>query len=150
VPGTNGRRAVVLLAEDDPADQELTRRAFQDDVLKADLRIVPNGEAALDYLRRRESFADPEQAPRPDLVLLDLNMPRIGGKQVLREMREDPELRRIPVVVLTTSQQEEDILRSYSLGCNSFVTKPADIDLFIQTIRKLGSYWLELVALPSH
>lgn len=145
----HGKPAVILLAEDDPADQELTRRSLQEDVIKTDLHIVPNGEAALDYLHQRGAYANVDAAPRPDLVLLDLNMPRIDGRQVLEAMRHDEKLRRIPVVVLTTSRQEEDIIRSYNLGCNSFITKPIEIDNFIQTVRQLGSYWLELVALPS-
>jgi CheY-like chemotaxis protein len=148
MPRCNGKPAVVLLAEDDPADQELTRRALLEDVIKTDLHIVSDGEMALDYLHQRGPFADAATAPRPDLLLLDLNMPRIDGKEVLRQMRSDPGLRRIPVVVLTTSKQEEDIIRSYDLGCNSFITKPVDIDGFIRTVRELGSYWFELVTLP--
>jgi CheY-like chemotaxis protein len=145
---SDGKSAVILLAEDDPGDQELARRALQEDVLRTDLHIVSNGEAALDFLHRRGAFAGAVQAPRPDLILLDLNMPRIDGKQVLRHIREDESLRRIPVVVLTTSRQEEDIVRSYDLGCSSFITKPIQIDNFIRVIRELGSYWLELVT-PS-
>lgn len=146
----DGRPAVVLLVDDDTADQELTRRVLDGDVINTDLRIVSNGEAALDYLHRRGQFADAARAPRPDLMLLDLNMPRIDGKQVLHDMRSSAALRAIPVVVLTTSRQEEDIIRSYNLGCNSFITKPVTIDGFMQTIRQLGSYWFELVTLPEH
>lgn len=141
------RRAVILLVEDDPEDQELSRRALQDDVVRTDLHVVSDGEAALDYLHNRGAFADRRSAPRPDLMLLDLNLPRIDGREVLRQMRADPQLRRIPVVVFTTSRQEEDIIRSYDLGCNSFISKPIAIDEFISTIRHLGAYWLELVTL---
>jgi CheY-like chemotaxis protein len=145
----NGKPAIILLAEDDPGDQELTRRALQEDVLDTDLHVVSNGEAAMDYLLHRGRYSDPAEAPHPDLVLLDLNLPRLDGRQVLEQMRSHPDLRRIPVVVLTTSKQEEDILRSYDLGCNSFITKPVDVEGFVQCIRGLGMYWFELVALPS-
>lgn len=144
-----GKPAVILLAEDDPGDRDLAIRALREDVIKAELHVVSNGEAALDYLNQRGEYADPRHAPRPDLMLLDLNMPRVDGKEVLREMRQHPVLRRVPVVVLTTSQQEEDIIRSYDLGCNSFITKPVGIDSFINMVRDLGLYWFELVALPA-
>ena len=150
MPTHNGKPAVVLLAEDDPADQELTRRALLEDVIKTDLHVVSDGEMALDYLYQRGPFVDAATAPRPDLILLDLNMPRIDGKQVLQQMRSDPGLRRIPVVVLTTSKQEEDIIRSYDLGCNSFIIKPVDLDGFIRAVRELGSYWFQLVTLPPY
>lgn len=143
------RAAIVLLADDDQADQELTQRALQEDVLRVDLKIVGNGEQALDYLWHRGAYAESGAAPRPDLVLLDLNMPRIDGKQVLQRMRGDESLRRIPVVILTTSRQEEDILRSYNLGCNSFITKPVEVDAFVRAVRELGTYWFELVTLPA-
>lgn len=144
------RPAVILLAEDDPGDQELTRRALAEDIVRADLRIVQDGEEALRYLRRQAPYGDADSAPRPDMILLDLNMPRVDGRTVLREVRSDPQLRRIPVVVLTTSKQEEDIVRSYDLGCNSFITKPVDIDQFMGVVRQFGSYWFELVTLPDH
>lgn len=146
-PGT-GKRVVILLIEDDPGDQELTRRALQNDVLRSDLRIVENGEEALDYLYRRGRFAARGAAPRPDLILLDLNMPRMGGREVLSQIKHDPELGRIPVVVLTTSIQETDIVKSYDLGCNSYIHKPVDIEQFIRVIRQLENYWFELVTLP--
>lgn len=143
------QRAVVLLVEDDPGDQELTRRALQEDVLRMDLRIVSDGAEALDYLLRRGQYQAPESSPRPELILLDLNMPKINGRQVLERMKGHPVLKHIPVVVLTTSNQEEDILRSYDLGCNSFVTKPVALEAFLSAVRELGHYWFELVALPS-
>jgi CheY-like chemotaxis protein len=146
-PG-NGKRVVILLVEDDPGDQELTRRALQGDLLRTDLQIVENGEEALDYLYRRGRFAAREAAPRPDLILLDLNMPRLGGREVLAHIKHDPELGRIPVVVLTTSTQETDIVKSYDLGCNSYIHKPVDIEQFIRVIRQLENYWFELVTLP--
>jgi CheY-like chemotaxis protein len=142
--------AVILLVEDDPGDQELTRRAIAGDVFRAELRIVSDGEEALDYLWRRGRYADAHDAPCPDLVLLDLNMPKLDGREVLKRLKADARLRQIPVVVLTTSRQELDILRSYDLGCNSFITKPVDVDAFIAALRELGSYWFELVTLPEH
>lgn len=140
--------AVVLLVEDDPGDQELTRRALQEDVIRTDLHVVNDGEEALDYLQRRGRFTDPVSAPAPDLVLLDLNLPRLDGRGVLERMRADAALRTVPVVVLTTSRQEEDILRSYRVGCNSYLSKPVRIEEFIDVVRQLKTYWLELVALP--
>lgn len=142
------RRAVILLAEDDPGDQELTRRALAEDIVRTDLRIVNDGQEALDYLLRQGAYQDPASSPHPDLILLDLNMPRVNGRQVLERLKERPELDHIPVVVLTTSNQDEDILRSYDLGCNSFIQKPVDIDQFLNVARELGRYWFELVALP--
>ena len=102
----------------------------------------------MDYLLRRKQYADPEQAPRPDLMLLDLNMPKLDGRQVLQQMKANPQLAVIPVVVLTTSQQEQDILQSYQLGCNSFIKKPVDVHAFIDTMIGLGLYWFHLVILP--
>ena len=143
------KNATILLVEDDPGDQELTRRALEEDVVHTDLRIVNDGKEALDYLRREGAFADPDTSPRPDLILLDLNMPRIDGRQVLEQVREDPDISRIPVIALTTSDEEEDVLRSYDLGCKSFIKKPVEIDTFIDTIRELQHYWFELVTLPA-
>jgi CheY-like chemotaxis protein len=145
----NTKRAIVLLAEDDPGDQELTRRALQEDVLRTTLYVVSDGEEAMDFLLRRGDYDDPAAAPRPDLLLLDLNMPKLDGRQVLQQIRKDEGLRRLPVVVLTTSKQEEDIIRSYDVGCNSFITKPVDIGAFMRTVREMGSYWFELVTLPT-
>ena len=142
------RNAVILLVDDDAGDQELTRRALAGDVIKTNLFIVNDGEEAMDYLMRQRSYQNPESSPRPDLILLDLNMPKMNGKQVLEKLRKHHELDSIPVVILTTSKQEEDILRSYKLGCNSFISKPIDIDNFIETVRQLGTYWFKLVALP--
>jgi CheY-like chemotaxis protein len=142
------KRVVILLAEDDPGDQELTRRALQKDVLRSDLRIVENGEELLDYLFRSGRFEDPETSPQPDLILLDLNMPKLNGREALAEMKKHQDLARVPVVVLTTSQQEIDILQSYDLGCSSYIQKPVDIDQFIDVVRKLGDYWFEIVTLP--
>ena len=144
-----GRKAVILLAEDDLGDQELTRRALQDDSLTVDLHIVEDGEEALSYLRREGDYAEEHSAPRPDLVLLDLNMPRMSGRELLKVLKDDPDLSRIPVVVLTTSEQEADILRSYDLGCSSYIQKPVDMQQFTNAVRQLGRYWFEVVTLPA-
>lgn len=143
------RDAVILLVDDDPGDQELTRRALLHDVQPSCLHVVNNGEEALDYLLRRNAFQDPMTSPRPNLILLDLNMPKIDGKQVLEQISNHPHLRTIPVVVLTTSQEETDIARSYKLGCNSYITKPVDIEQFTEAVRQIGAYWFNLVALPK-
>jgi CheY-like chemotaxis protein len=142
-----GRPAVVLLVEDDPGDQELTRRALQEGKIQNELHITKDGEEALDYLFRRGKYKDPATSPRPDLVLLDLNLPKVDGRQVLAEIKKHPGLRRLVVVVLTTSQQESDILRSYELGVNSFIVKPVDMNQFFRTIRALEEYWFEIVVL---
>lgn len=141
--------AVVLLIEDDLGDQELTRRAIGEGTLRANLRIVGDGEAALDYLYQRGDFADPMTAPPPDLILLDLNMPKLGGREVLKAVKSDPKLQRVPIVVLTTSQQEIDVLSSYELGCNSFIVKPVDADGFMRSVQDLHRYWFQLVTLPD-
>ena len=143
------RKIVILLAEDDPGDQELTRRALQHDATRIELRIVEDGEEALEYLRRQGVFSQPQAAPRPDLILLDLNMPRMNGRELLKILKDDPDLGRIPVVILTTSEQEADILRSYDTGCNSYIQKPVDMDQFVHAVRQLGQYWFEIVTLPK-
>jgi len=145
---TKAKPAVILLAEDDRGDQELTRRALDAGEICNDLRIVEDGEEALAYLFRRGKYKDPASSPKPDLFLLDLNLPRVDGREVLERVRADSRLRRMAVVVLTTSRQEEDILRSYDLGCNSFVTKPGAMDQFIQLIQALEEYWFHTVILP--
>ena len=145
---TKAKPAVILLAEDDRGDQELTRRALEEGKIRNDLRVVENGEEALAYLFRRGKYKDPATSPRPDLLLLDLNLPRVDGREVLERVRADSKLRRMAVVVLTTSRQEEDILRSYELGCNSFITKPVGMDQFIRVIQALEEYWFQIVVLP--
>ena len=145
---TKAKPAVILLAEDDRGGQELTRRALEAGKICNELRIVEDGEEALAYLFRRGKYKDPASSPRPDLLLLDLNLPRVDGREVLERVRADSKLRRMAVVVLTTSRQEEDILRSYELGCNSFITKPVAMDQFIQLIQALEEYWFHTVILP--
>lgn len=148
MPEINGRPAIILLAEDDPGDQELTRRALEDRKVRNKLYIVEDGKEALDYLLRRGQYEDPKSSPRPDLMLLDLNMPKVDGKQVLGEIGKHPELRRLAVVMLTTSQEEGDVLCSYDLGVRSYITKPVDMDQFVRVIQALEAYWFQIVVLP--
>jgi CheY-like chemotaxis protein len=138
----------ILLAEDDPDDRMLTRRAVMESSVRTTFAAVKNGEELMNYLRRRGAYADAERASRPDLILLDLNMPRMDGREALRKIKSDPELRRIPVVVLTTSEAEQDVLHSYDLGVNAFVTKPVTFDALAETIESLGAFWFNLVTLP--
>lgn len=146
----NTKPVTILLVEDDPGDQELARRALDESAMENQLFIAEDGEEALDYLYHRGRFEDPESSPRPDLILLDLNMPRMDGKQVLEKIRSDENLRTLPVVVLTTSRHEEDVLRSYELGVNSYLTKPADLDELVSLVKALESYWFRLVVLPPN
>jgi CheY-like chemotaxis protein len=143
------RQGQVLLVEDDPGDQEITRRALRRDGFAADLRIVADGKEALDYLHRRGRFGDPADAPRPDLILLDLNLPGMSGKQLLETVKQDPALRRTPLVVVSTSAREQDIVDCYDLGCNSYVIKPLDAHRFIAELREIYEYWFGVVALPT-
>lgn len=135
----------VLLVEDDPGDVVLTKEAFHDNKVKNTLSIVSDGEEAMRFLHREGEYAG---APRPDLVLLDLNLPRKDGRQVLEEIKDDETLRTIPVVVLTTSEAEEDILRSYRLHANAYVTKPVDFDRFINVVRQIDDFFVTVVKLP--
>lgn len=144
----SGRPAVILLAEDDRADQVLTRRALERGKLKNDLYIVEDGEEALDYLLRRGKYVNPEDSPRPDLVLLDLNMPKLDGREVLAEIKRHESLRNLSVIVLTTSSQDEDVLRSYDLGVSSYITKPVSMEQFVSVIQTIQEYWFEVVVLP--
>lgn len=138
---------VILVAEDDPDDRLLMREAFEESRLANELHFVEDGEELLDYLNKRNAYAD-QNAPYPGLILLDLNMPRKDGREALAEIKESPELRRIPVVVMTTSKAEEDILRTYDLGVSSFIVKPITFDGLIRVMQALGRYWFEIVELP--
>lgn len=139
----------ILMADDDEDDRDFTRSAMQESRLANDLRTVEDGEELLDYLHRRGRYADPKDSPRPGLILLDLNMPRLDGREALREIKADPKLRHIPVVVLTTSKTEEDILRSYNLGANCFITKPVTFEGLVEVVRVLDKHWFQLVELPT-
>lgn len=138
----------ILLADDDPDDRMLTQRALKKSRLANTLFMVEDGEELLDYLRRKGEYSDPEKSPRPGLILLDLNMPRKDGREALKEIKSDPLLKRIPVVILTTSEAEQDVLRSYDLGVNAFVTKPVTFDGLATAIRRIGDFWFEIVKLP--
>lgn len=146
---TQGKGIVILLAEDDADDRLLVREALAEGRVLNELRCVEDGEELLDYLRRQGRYADPETSPRPGLVLLDLNMPRKDGREALREIKADPDLRRIPVVVMTTSKAEEDIFRSYDLGASSYITKPVTFERLVELMKVMGRYWFELVELPG-
>ena len=135
----------VLLVEDDPGDALMTQEAFEHHKIRNTLHVVKDGVEALTFLRREGEYAD---APRPGLILLDLNLPRKDGREVLAEVKADAELRHIPVVVLTTSDAEEDILRSYSLHANAYVTKPVDFDRFIEVVRQIDDFFVTVVKLP--
>ncbi|CAM5298523.1 MULTISPECIES: response regulator [Streptomyces] len=136
----------VLLVEDDAGDELMTREAFEDNKIGNTLHVVRDGLEALDFLYRR---GDHTEAPTPDLILLDLNLPKYDGRQVLEQIKADPELSHIPVVVLTTSSAEEDILRSYKLHANAYVTKPVDLDQFILAIRQIDDFFVTVVKLPK-
>jgi CheY-like chemotaxis protein len=135
----------VLLVEDDPGDVLMTQEAFEEHKVRNKLNVVSDGEEALAYLRREGPYGE---APRPDLILLDLNLPKVDGREVLAKIKDDADLRRIPVVVLTTSQADEDILRSYSLHANAYVTKPVDFERFIAVVRQIDEFFVSVVKLP--
>ncbi len=139
----------ILLADDDEDDRLLAIEALREAKLANAIATVADGEELMDYLHHRGKYSDPASSPRPGLILLDLNMPRKDGREALDEIRADADLRRIPIVVLTTSEAEEDILRTYELGVNSFITKPVSFEGLVQIMRTLRSYWLEIVRLPG-
>ena len=150
-PSDRPRDAVtILMADDDQEDCELTRDALQDARLANDMRFVYDGQELIDYLRRQGDYANPSlDAPRPGVILLDLNMPKKDGREALAEIKADESLRRIPIVVLTTSKDEEDVLRTYDLGVNSFITKPVTFAGLVEVMRTWTHYWLEIVELPD-
>jgi len=138
----------ILMADDDADDRRLTQEAFEEARLINDLRFVENGEQLIEYLRKEGAYAPPAEAPRPGLILLDLNMPRKDGRTVLKEIKSDPNLRQIPVVVLTTSKADEDIYKSYDLGVNSYIVKPVTFEALVDILQTLEKYWFEIVELP--
>ena len=144
-----GKPIVILLADDDEEDRMLAADAMHASRLANDLRFVEDGVELMDYLKRRGKYADPVLSPRPGLILLDLNMPKKDGREALEEIKADPNLCTIRVIILTTSKAEEDILRSYNLGAASYITKPVTFEGLIEVIRTLGKYWLEIVELPA-
>jgi chemotaxis family two-component system response regulator Rcp1 len=143
--GINARPIEILLVEDSPSDTELTIEALKEAKVRNHLSVAEDGVQALEFLRRQGKFA---HAPRPDLIMLDLNLPRKDGREVLAEIKADSVLKTIPVVVLTTSRAEQDVLRAYQLNANCYITKPVDFDQFIEVVRSIESFWLYVVTLP--
>ena len=145
----NSRPIIILMADDDADDRMLAKDALEECRVLNDLRFVEDGEQLIDYLFRRGPYADPESSPRPGLILLDLNMPRKDGREALREIKEHPELRRIPIIIMTTSQAEEDIYRSYDLGANSYLVKPVAFEGLLDLVAAIDRYWLALNEVPG-
>jgi CheY-like chemotaxis protein len=143
------RSITILMADDDEDDRLMTKEAFEEARLANELRFVEDGEELMDYLNRRGEYTNPADSPRPGLILLDLNMPRKDGREALKEIKADPDLKQIPIVVLTTSKAEEDIYRSYDLGVNSFITKPVSFEGMVFVISTLAQYWFQIVQLPE-
>jgi two-component system, chemotaxis family, response regulator Rcp1 len=146
VPALTVRPIEILLVEDSPADVDLTREALEDAKVRNNLSVVADGVEALAFLRREGRHA---RAPYPDLILLDLNLPRKDGREVLAEIKADPKLRRIPVIILTTSEAEQDIVASYNLHANCYVSKPVDLEQFIRVVKSIEDFWLAIVKLPG-
>jgi two-component system response regulator len=143
------RPITILMADDDPDDRQLTKEAFEESRLANDLHFVEDGEELLDYLYRRGKYVDPTLSPRPSIILLDLNMPRKDGWEVLKEIKAEPRFRLIRIIVLTTSRAEEDVVRSYDLSATSYIAKPVTFEGLLEVVRALGRYWLEIVELPG-
>ena len=145
----NLKPITILMADDDPDDRQLTKEAFIEAKLANELRFVEDGVELLDYLNRRGKYVDPESSPRPGIILLDLNMPRKDGREALTEIKKDPRFKTLRIVILTTSNAEEDIAKSYSQSAASYITKPVTFDALVEVIRTFGKYWLEIVELPT-
>ncbi len=142
------KACTILVADDDPDDRLLLEDALIETNLAESLYFVEDGEELMDYLVAHEKYNDPSNCPRPDLILLDLNMPKKDGREALKEIKANPDLRQIPIIVLTTSKAEEDIFRTYELGVNSFISKPVSYEELVELVKKLGVYWFETVRLP--
>jgi CheY-like chemotaxis protein len=142
------RQLTVLLVEDNPRDVRLTQRAFQQAGLPHDLRVVRDGDEALAYLHREGAYKETETAPRPDVILLDLNLPRMGGHELLREVKQDSRFKQVPMIVLTTSERPDDVRLAYDAGANAYLLKPVEFSRFTEVIGQLGKFWLEIVELP--
>ena len=141
-----GRPADFLLVEDNPGDVRLTQEALKNHKVQNNLHVVTDGEEAMNFLRRQGKH---KNAPRPDIILLDLNLPRKDGREVLAEIKSDPDLKTIPVVIITSSEAEQDIVKSYNLNANCYVTKPVDLNQFIKVVQSINDFWLTIVKLPS-
>lgn len=137
----------ILLVEDSPGDVDLAREALEDSKMSNNLFVVSDGEAAMDFLNKRGNY---QTAPRPGLIILDLNLPKKDGREVLSEVKADPNFRQIPVVILTTSKAEEDILKSYDLHANCYITKPMDFEKFLAVVKSIEDFWMSIVILPKH
>ncbi len=138
----------ILLVEDNPDDVEITRRAFRKGRIANELHVVRDGQEALDFLFREGDYGGGTDTPRPDLILLDLNLPRVNGIEVLKKIRASGDLSVIPVIMLTVSEREEDVLKSYELGSNTYITKPVEVDKFMRAVEVLGEYWIVIARLP--
>jgi CheY-like chemotaxis protein len=149
--GNDATPIVILVADDDAEDRAMTRKALEKNRIGNAIYEVEDGEQLLDYLHHRGAFAPPVLSPEPGLILLDLNMPKKDGREALAEIKADPDLRRIPIVVMTTSMAEQDIVRTYELGCSSFISKPVSLAQLVEVTRVLGQYWFQIVTRsPAH
>jgi CheY-like chemotaxis protein len=146
----NDKNPLILIADDDEDDRLFTKEAFDENFKGKDIRFVIDGVDLMDYLRRKNKYVDPLTSPRPSIILLDLNMPKMDGREALREIKSDPDLRTIPVVILTTSKAEQDVLKTYDLGVNCFITKPVSFTTFVELTRTIGHYWFDIVKLPNY
>jgi CheY-like chemotaxis protein len=145
---TDTSSKIILMADDDADDRLLAQDALQESASGLEMRFVADGAELMDYLRRRNKYVAPSSAPIPGLIILDLNMPRMDGREALKEIKSDPLLRKIPVVILTTSRADTDISKIYDLGANSFISKPAAFDVLVSTMKSLGDYWFKIVVSP--
>tara|TARA_A100000171_G_scaffold52186_2_gene69438 strand:+ start:4601 stop:5059 length:459 start_codon:yes stop_codon:yes gene_type:complete len=147
-PSTNLNPISILMADDDPDDQLMAKEAFEENRMANDLNFVQDGEELMDYLQHRGKY-NAKNAPKPGLILLDLNMPKKDGRTALREIKADPKLKRIPIVVLTTSKSDEDVFKTYDLGVSSFITKPVTFEELVEVTKDIGKYWFGIVVLPK-
>jgi len=143
---TPGRPIEILLVEDNPGDARLAQEALKEAKVRNNLHLVMDGEKAMNFLYKKEEFND---APEPDLILLDLNLPKKDGREILEDVKKDRKLKRIPVVILTTSQAEQDILKTYDLHANCYINKPVDLDQFLRVVKSIEDFWLSVVKLPT-
>lgn len=144
------QRVKILLVEDRLQDIEIARRALNKGKVKNELYVARDGQEALDFLYRQGKFSDPAAAPRPGIILLDLNLPKVRGLEILKQIKSDPSLKSIPVIVLTVSSRQEDILRSYDLGANTYIQKPVEFDHFVRVVNAIHEYWIMIASLPPH